>query len=535
MESSRPCQSCRKKTLIPDSDTGSTICTSCGIVQEFDNFQAHFGGITGPTGTYVRIGTVGTGSVNNFKENKVFEAQKLIEDYFYRLGLSGTKSHEVKLLIEKITDGEYGQGNWFPVFVGACVYVVMRNDRNMLPIVEVADLVGCDIYELGRMISRVVEYMDLKLPEFDIVNSFERAVKKCSSFSQVSEDIVERILKQGVFLVQCLIKWFVTTGRKPMPVVAAVLVFVGELNQVDVKIEDIANELHVALVTCRRRYKELLERLVQAARVLPWGKDVTVKNILKSAPFVIQYMEMKSMAEGGGDKKQNFEHFQCDVEELVGDCLRKEIGYGFDSNPMEDSSSNYFEIDCCSNSSSDGLDKFQISPECLAMIYSSFVDEVSLTKANAEIGVEKNIGKRQKNFDLQKLCNDWWKGESDLSKKLFLKKILEKDVGLDVMPPSFDKACLANKKRREKIKAAKLRIRRIMHPKTADSDYNNSNDLCRFEHEKSDKKRKRVKVNVEWEDLIIETLLLHNVKEEEIEKGHYNVLLDLYVFSDPGS
>ncbi|KAL2244790.1 plant-specific TFIIB-related protein PTF2 [Sesamum indicum] len=524
MEGSRPCQSCRKRTLVPDDVTGNMVCTSCGVVQDFDNFQAHIGGVTGDTGTFVRVGTVGSGSVRNYKENKIFEAQKLIEDFMFKLGLSGSKSHEVKLLVEKITNAEYGQGKWFPVFVGACAYVVMRKDQKMLPIVEVADLVGCDVYELGRMISRVVDFIDLKLPEFDIVKSFERAIKSCPSFGKAPEDVVQRMLQQGVFLIQCLIKWFVTTGRKPMPVVAAVLLFVGELNQVHVKIEDLAKELHVAVITCRRRYKELLERLVAVARALPWGKDVTVKNIVKNAPFVIQYMEMKSTTQ----ERESFEDVQYDMEGLVGHCLRKEIGYTFDSYTVEDSSSQYFEVDQTSNLSSDCPDKFQISPESLTMIYSNFLDEVSLVKATEEIGIG-NKRKRRKTFDLQ-ACTDWWQGKSDLSKKLLLKQILEKDVGLDAMPPSFDKACLVRGKRQEKIKAAKLRIQRIMHPGIVASGY--SNGICLFEPEKSEKKRKKMKVDTDWEDLIIETLLLHNVKEEEIENGHYNVLLALHVFDD---
>ncbi|KAK4440041.1 Plant-specific TFIIB-related protein PTF2 [Sesamum alatum] len=527
MEGSRPCKSCRNRTLVPDDVTGNMVCASCGVVQDFDNFQAHIGGVTGEAGTYVRVGTVGSGSVRNYKENKIFEAQKLIEDFMFKLGLSGSKSHEVKLLVEKITDAEYGQGKWFPVFVGACAYVVMRKDQKMLPIVEVADLVGCDVYELGRMISRVVDFIDLKLPEFDIVKSFERSIKSCPSFGKVPEDVVQRMLQQGVFLIQCLIKWFVTTGRKPMPVVAAVLLFVGELNQVHVKIEDLAKELHVAVITCRRRYKELLERLVAVAKALPWGKDVTVKNIVKNAPFVIQYMEMKSTT-NCTRKGESFEDVQYDMEGLVGDCLSKEIGYRFDSYTAEDSSSQYFEVDHASNSSSDYPDKFQISPESLTMIYSNFLDEVSLVKATEEIGIG-NKRKRRKMFDLQ-ACTDWWLGKSDLSKKLLLKQILEKDVGLDAMPPSFDKACLVRGKRQEKIKAAKLRIQRIMHPGIATSGY--SNDICLFDTEKSEKKRKKMKVDMDWEDLIIETLLLHNVKEEEIENGHYNVLLALHVFDD---
>ncbi|KAL3645607.1 hypothetical protein CASFOL_010787 [Castilleja foliolosa] len=519
MESSRSCQSCRSKALATDSDTGNSVCTSCGVVQEFDNFQSHFGGITGPTGTYVRIGTIGVGSVSNYKDKKIYEAQKLVDDFMFKLGLSGgSKSRDVKLLIEKITDGEYGQGNWFPVFVGACAYVVMRNDQKMVPIVEVADLVGCDCYELGRMITRVVEFMDMKLPEFDIVNSFERSIKNCPSFSHVPEDLIGRMLKQGIFLIQCLIKWFVTTGRKPMPVVAAVLFFVSELNEVNAKIEDIAKELHVALATCKRRYKELLERLVQAARVLPWGKDVTVKNIIKNAPFVIQYMEMKSLT----NKNESFESF-IDIEGLVGDCLKKEIGYGLDNQVC---SSSYFEIDHTSNLC---IDRFEISPDCLALIYSNHLNEISLAKANAE---ENHDRGRRENLDLQ-LCGDWWKGKSDLTKKLVLKEVLEKDVGLDVMPPSFDKACLDNEKRLEKIKAAKLRIQRIMNPRIAESGCDISSDSCVPAPENPEKKkRKKWKADIDWEDLIIETLILHNVKEGEIEKGHYNALLDLHVFNE---
>ncbi|KAL7101994.1 hypothetical protein ACP275_08G091400 [Erythranthe tilingii] len=512
MENSRPCQSCRKRTLVTDYETGNKVCSSCGVVQEFDNFQAHIGGITGETGTYIHIGKSGAGSVNSYKENKIYEAEKVIEDLVFKLGLSVAKSKEVKSLIEKITGAEYGQGKWFPVFVGACAYVVMRRDQRILPIVQVAESVSCDAYELGRMISRVVDFVDLKLPEFDIVYAFESAIKRCPSFGKVSDDLIKRMLQQGVFLLQCLIKWFVTTGRQPMPVVAAVLIFVAELNEVHVKIDDVANELHVTVSTCRRRYKELMERLVRAARVLPWGKDVTVKNILKNAPSVIQYMEMKSM-EKSQSQSQSVELFQYDMEGLVGDCLRKD---GYDSlTREEDCSTSYL------NQRIDYPDKFQISHESLSVIYSDFLDEISLVKANAE--VSKGNKRRRKNFDIRLLCTDWWKGKSELSKKLVLKQILEKDVGLDATPPSFEKGCLANGKRREKIKSAKLRIQRIMDP-------TNAENAALSGLENSRKKRKKVQVDIDWEDLIIETLLLHNVKEEEIENGHYNALMALHVF-----
>ncbi|XP_057513878.1 plant-specific TFIIB-related protein PTF2-like [Actinidia eriantha] len=529
MESSRPCKSCRERTLITDGITGCLVCSSCGIVQDFDNFQHHFGGISGPTGTFVHAGTAGSGTVYSYKETKIYKAKQTLEHLTRLLNLWPSKTDEVRIMVETITEGEYGQGDWYPVFVGACAYVVMRTDSKSLPLIEVADKVGCDIYELGRMVNRVVQSLRLKFPEFDIVNLFERAMQTCFGGVSVGEDKIERMLKQGIFLVQCMVKWYLMSGRRPVPVVAAVLVFVLQLNEVDVRIEDVAMELNVTVGTSKLRYKELLECLVKVAQVLPWGKDITVKNILKNAPFVIQYMELKSMSKCG-EKRKSLEHVGFDLDDLVGDCLKKKVEYSMDSYSMVNDSQ-YFEVQDKSSSlgwSVDDLEELKISPECLRKIYSELSNEVCNAQSMGESG--HNRRKRGRGFDLFD-CRDWWKGKSDLSKKLFLKKILEKDVGLNTMPPSFVNGCLTYQRRREKINAAKLRIDKIMCSSNADSGDNYN--LCISESINVGKKRrrKRIKVDTDWEDFIIETLLLHRVKEDEIEKGHYNTLLDLHVFN----
>lgn len=416
-------------------------------------------------------------------------------------------------MVKTITNSQYGDGNWFPILIGACVYVVMRKDNKALPINEIASVIGCDIHELGRMVTRVVNYLELKLPDYDIVSSFERAIRTCPSFTCAESLVVERMLKQGVFLVQCLVKWFVTTGRRPLPVVVAVLVFVAELNGVEVRMEDVARELNVAVITCRLRYKELLERLVEVAQVLPWGKDVTVKNIVRNASFVIQYMEIKSMSKRENPDKNG--GFDLDLDDLVGDCLSKRIDYWNDDVEHD---SQYFEGERSPTWSVEEMEKYKISHECLSLIYLKFLDELSDFRSNAESGKD-NRRKRKRGFDLV-TCTDWWKGKSELSKKLFLKQILEKDVGLNAMPPSFVSGCLAYKRRRKKIQAAKLRIEKIMNPSHADSECVNVG-----------KKRRKTHVEIDWEDFVIETLLLHQVKEGEIEKGHYNTLLDLHVFN----
>nr|DAD37965.1 TPA_asm: hypothetical protein HUJ06_008606 [Nelumbo nucifera] len=399
-------------------------------------------------------------------------------------------------MIQQITDEEFGGGEWFLVLVGACSYVVMRKNSRPLSIAEVASVIGCDVYELGRMIFRAVDFLDLKLPEFDIVTSFEQAIRTCPTFSRFSKDVMDKMVKQGRFLLQCAVKWFLTTGRRPLPMVSAILKFVAELNEVDVEIEDIAKEVHSTVATSKKRHKELKETLVKVAQKLPWGKDVTVKNIVKNAPLVIQYMEMKSRLKPG-NKRKSIEPDWFNLEDVTND-------------------SQYFELEdrnrvpCLSY---DDVEKLKLSQECLAGIYSKFSKESSYFKNVGENG--EDYQKNRRRYE-DRESKEWWSGKSDLSKKLSLQQILEKNVGFNALPPSFVTGSLACKRRREKIDAAKLRIDEIMRPPSTVSG--EKKDSCLLEDLEARKQQcKQSKGgNVDWEDFIIELLLLHQLVKQAI-------------------
>ncbi|KAH7557614.1 hypothetical protein JRO89_XS11G0190800 [Xanthoceras sorbifolium] len=525
------CTSCGSNSLTREDTTGELVCTSCGVLQKFDNYDAQVFGRDGPTGTYIHVGSSGRGSVLNYQDKKIYESHKLIDDVASKLDLTGQPSVEIRNMIDRITNGEFGLGDWFPILIGACGYVVMRNANRPLPLAEIASVLNCDVFELGRMISRVVRFLNLKLPEVDIVIMFERVIRSSNmpQLSELENEKLGRMREQGVFLLNCAVKWFLSTGRRPMPVVVAVLLFVAELNGVGLRIEDVATETHCVVSTCRKRYSELLEALVKVAQALPWGKDVNVKNILKNAIYVMSYMEMKSKEK----RREVREGLSCggvDLGDVVSECLKKDIEHEISGDGVE-SDTRYFEVEDGSGSAmrvpGEG-DKIQLSHDCLNMIYTNFSNEIDGERLSGEHG-EVLGRKRSAVYDLQ-TCSEWWNGKSEFSKKLLLKKILEKDVGLDIMPPSFVKGCMENQRRRAKINSAKVRIGKIMHPSRADAGDNHIAGVSECERSRKSRKKKRVD-EIDWEDLIIETLLLHQVKEEEIEKGHYNTLLDLYVYN----
>ncbi|KAI4386894.1 hypothetical protein MLD38_004773 [Melastoma candidum] len=535
MEKSR-CKTCNSSSVIRDDVSDILVCSNCGTVIELYTFDAQIFTSSGPTGTFIRVGTSGVGSSLNYRDKKVFDANNLIEDVTSRLGLSSTSSERVKEMIHDITEGEFGSGDWFQVLIAACSYVFSRRENCPLPITEVASMMGQDQHELGRMVTRVVDFLELrgKLPIVDVVAMFERAIRRFSRFSNLGRDFVDRMRKQGVFLIQCATKCFLTTGRRPVPMIVAILVFLVELNGIEpVHIRDVAEEFHAVVSTCKLRHKELLDTIVEAARMLPWGKDVTAKNLMKSAPLVMQYMEMKSMVRMQKDSASR-EGGGLDLGDVMKECLRSNVYQLDDDCEDDDDDQKYYRT----GSKGRGDMEVNISPECLYLAYSKFLEEgrsVS-TKVNQK-------GKKRRamvGFDLG-ACTEWWKGESPLSRKLMLKEMIETDVGLDALPPSYINGQLAKEKRRDRINNAKNRITRVMDPSLAtsmeiqsqDSMHGGSPDTC-GQASKKEKKRKlscQGRDVIDWEDFIIEMLLLHQVNEEEIEKGHYSTLVDLYVFN----
>ncbi|KAF6172635.1 hypothetical protein GIB67_041958 [Kingdonia uniflora] len=515
----QPCKKCRRNEVIQDVIWGRLVCEYCGVEQNSDDLelQHDYGTINGSKGNYVHINGGGSGesySEFNYKETKIYHAKKKIEDITNTLEITAASTiNEVTVMIEEITEGEFGLGNWFSVLVAACSYAVMRKKGSPISMARAAWGTGCDLHVLGQMVKRVIDYQHLSLPEFDVVYMFECAIKSCPSLVPIfsNEDKKDMMIEQGRFLLQCAIKWFLTTGRQPLPVVVAVLVFIGELNSVDIGIEEIAKELHAGIATCKKRHKELKETLVKAARILPWGENVTVKNIVSNAPFVIQYMKMQSMSKEGEERK-SLETAKSDLKAMISDLEHE---------------SQYMEVENRNGvptASFDELEKLKISQECMSKIYTSFSHENAFVKS---INNRRYGHRRKRGIDI-------WKNEdegcftnttSEMSLKLSFEEILEKNVGFDNLPPSFVAGELACKRRRDKISAAKLRINEIMQPKKNKRGFAERLQV----REQTVEGAKGGKID--REDFVIELLLLHQVKEEEIEKGYYKTLLDLHVFN----
>ncbi|KAF7084159.1 hypothetical protein CFC21_087838 [Triticum aestivum] len=316
--------------------------------------------------------------------------------------------------------------------------------------------------------------------------------------------------------------------------------------------------------TSRLRYKELVKALVHVAqKLLPWGAGVNARNLLLNAPMLLRLMEMRSQS----DPSELFlESFAPDIAGIV------QVYSSVDEDESKYLQIVPLDVDALDfeNSGKEGKESgdLKISEDCLSDAYQNVLKRLSKLK---ELGKVGKVASRRKQRRIGLELEPWMDSlDDDRTKRMPLEEVADIDIGYDAPPPSFTAGLELQKRRRARIEDAKCRIAAIRKAPAAgtanaiDSPAVHGNeDACppqknsrkklgrkrrdgRDHHivygdhpaEMSDapdsekKKRKRDPCDgIDWEDCVIELLLLHGANEAEIEQGQYRRPLELHVFS----
>ncbi|KAJ4791443.1 Plant-specific TFIIB-related protein PTF2 [Rhynchospora pubera] len=510
-------------SAITDDDTGALICAGCGTVLEHSNEFVHQV-IFLPNGTIDCSGTALVRPDLTYRDRKIYAATEEFKSIATHLGLSSSMSEEALQLARDATDGELAtkDSSFLAALSAACSYLVAR--RHNLPVYldEAAAVALCESCDLAHLVKRISRQLNLDpLPEYDNGSALDRFLRTSQLLSDT--DRLEEIIGQAKFLLDCAAKWSLSTGRHPRPLAAAVATIAAQANGIAaVSVDDFAAEMGAVVSTSRTRYKEMVKALAHAAKVLvPWGSDLTGKNVAQNAPLLLRLMELKSKS---NPSDLFLENFVVDTSSFLKDCTL----------PVGEEEAKYFKINetRITNGEEDThLKNVKLSAECLSSTYQNVRERVSNLKNAGAIGRGAEKRKRchttfQVDFWVNKLDERRWKSH----KKLTPDEILNTDMGFDMPPPSFVSGLKLRERRREKIKAAKCRIDQVRIGPGTSKNATVEENVC-GKSAKGKRKRKGAIDGVDWEDCIIELLLLHGVNEAEIEEGQYKRLLNLHVLA----
>ncbi|CAM0911855.1 unnamed protein product [Alopecurus aequalis] len=563
------CRSCGEGPVVPDLDSGVLVCNSCGL--EHDAGAEEF--VHRPTFTigggidYHVNSNVHHSSQSPYLDQKLYVASAVITSTAAQFRLSATRVDEVLTMAKSATDGKLATpGSVFlPALAAACAFLVARSHRLPISLAEAAEAASCSTFALADLASRIASRLSLPpLPSFDYSAALERTMQYSYKLREAAGEKTGEILSQARFLLRCASKWSLTTGRHPLPLVAGVVAFAAELNGVtSVSLEEIALEISAVPFTSRRRYKELVAALVGVAqKLLPWGADVNARNLLLNAPMLLRLMEMQAQS----DQSERFlESFAPDIAGIV------QVYSSVDEDESKYLQNALLDVDDLDfkNSGQEGKESedLKISEGCMSDTYQNVLKRIAQLKELGKVGKVASRRKRWKRglelepwMDL--LGNDW-------TKNMPLEKVADIDIGYDAPPPSFTAGMELQKRRRARIEAAKCRIDEIRKapaarianavdsPSTLGNEHlcppqknmrknqgrkrrDSSDHVMHSDHlteisnspDRGKKRRKRSACNdIDWEDCVIELLLLHGANEAEIEQGQYKRLLELHVFN----
>ncbi|KAJ7546547.1 hypothetical protein O6H91_08G043900 [Diphasiastrum complanatum] len=499
------CEGCGERRVVLDAVSGLLCCEACGQLQDEATAQLdaifQIGHVIERGGTVVHYGDTGEKAAYSAARGRVMPRDwtsrkkvDLMKKVEYLAGVLRVPSDTVNTanhMLECATEGQWGMGRWTDILVGACIYAAARQAHLPLSIVEVADAMEGDVKELGRMYNRVLKALELKLPDEDLFLFLDRAMSSITVAMKIEKEEARRLTKQGRLLLEYASQWFITTGRRSLPVVAAVMLFVMEANQLDIGINEVSKELHATIATTKNRYKEFQEALIKVAQRLPWGKDVTPKTLSCHLPFLLQYLEASKRLHKQDSNTDEFNRAKR-----------------LKANENTTTNENLVFVDQQDNDVS--------AQNCSARI--SF-ENPEQNEENSSKVETNSLASAKVLFDgQQRPC--------------------------EMLPRAFLASEHSRSRRRTKINRAKMRIadtkqdlgsKFSVFPLKSALQRTKDGDISSTVHKHPNMTQggKLCKPNegLDREDIVIECLLLHGANESQVEEGHYRSICD-QLFSD---
>ena len=208
------------------------------------------------------------------------------------------------------TRGAYGER-----VTAAVVYYVCRQHSQPLTLEEVAAAQGCTPALMKRVCKRVLPVLEGALAVLDPSSWLKRAVhlmvtNNNSSNSNSSETIgsssssgstgADELEANTLSYAQMLYRLVVVpnsfgTGRKPLPVVAAVVALALEIVggcETRTHIDATIRVLGARRKTVSTRYDELVHYLMGCARKINFGQKVTLKTLPQFGPIILRVSDL---------------------------------------------------------------------------------------------------------------------------------------------------------------------------------------------------------------------------------------------------
>mmetsp|Transcript_29776 Transcript_29776/g.74887 ORF Transcript_29776/g.74887 Transcript_29776/m.74887 type:complete len:603 (-) Transcript_29776:65-1873(-) len=264
MASQRECPKCHSRDIASENST--SVCMKCGAVLEESNivsvvtFRETSDGGSAVNGTFVP--ETGRrmhyrGRIHGGRESRqvtIDRGRKRIAHLAGPLRLKQRHIEAAQRLFILAVQRNFIQGRKTQNVVAACLYVICRRERTSHLLIDFADALQTNVYELGHTFLRFCRVLKLQLPVVDPSLFIPRFAAKMELGTKTNS-----VANTAIRIVGQMARDWMQTGRRPSGICGAALLIAARLHGFRRSHKEVVHIVRVCEVTLRKRLLEFAE------------------------------------------------------------------------------------------------------------------------------------------------------------------------------------------------------------------------------------------------------------------------------------
>ena len=265
------CKKC--ENIQKDPITGMLICLTCGnviedsqIVQtlEFDinqNARGTFLDLEKPS--YFNSGRNDLSRMIDPTQIRLNKVYKYIIQIAKILTIPDSVVERAKKIYNIASNKKFTKGRKTKQIVGAVLYLACRRDCTKHLLIDFSEVLQINLFVIGSAYLKLVKLLELEIKIIDPSLFMHRFCEKLFYGNKMKnlglqnlDKKVKDIEKTSLKILQFLKRDWITTGRRPSGICGACLFISCKLHGYKVKIDDVANVVHVCNETIKKRIEE---------------------------------------------------------------------------------------------------------------------------------------------------------------------------------------------------------------------------------------------------------------------------------------
>ncbi|TIC26717.1 BRF1-domain-containing protein [Wallemia mellicola] len=251
----QPCRDCGSLNIDHDSSSGSSYCANCGIVFEESNIVADVGFTESSSGQAHVTGTLvahdATGTSRESRDKTIQEGKRRVRQLAAALRISEAVAESGERIYTLAVQNNFIRGRKAVYIVSACLYAACRLQKDSHMLIDFSDFLQINVFALGTTYLRLVERLDLKLPEMDP----SIYIQRFASLLEFGQE-TQRVASDATRLCRRFDEDFISHGRRPAGICGAALLLAARMNNFRRSVEEIVQVVKIADVTVQKRLDE---------------------------------------------------------------------------------------------------------------------------------------------------------------------------------------------------------------------------------------------------------------------------------------